>query len=54
MTICQTAGTECDVKRMILDNVFGERLTGSLTILKLRAAAITKIEGDDAILSDVQ
>ncbi|KAL6465520.1 hypothetical protein MHYP_G00256530 [Metynnis hypsauchen] len=54
MAICQTAGIESDVKRIILDDVFWEGLTGSLTTLKPMVAAITKIEGDDAILSDVQ
>ncbi|KAL7839650.1 hypothetical protein SRHO_G00263080 [Serrasalmus rhombeus] len=51
MAICQTASIESDVKRIILDDVFWERLTGSFTILK---PIVTKIEGDDATLSDVQ
>ena len=53
MAISQTAGIESDIKRILLDDVFWERVTSSLRILKPIAAAIAKIEGDDAILSDV-
>ena len=38
----------------MFDDVFWERVSSSLTILKPIAAAIAKIEGDGAILSDVQ
>lgn len=53
MAISQTAAIESDIKRILLDDVFWERVTSSLRILKPIAAAIAKIEGDDAILSDV-
>ncbi|KAK0131114.1 hypothetical protein N1851_034189 [Merluccius polli] len=38
----------------MLDDVFWERVSSSMKILKPIAAAIAKIEGDGAILSDVQ
>jgi len=54
MAISQSADIESAIKRNLLDDVFWERLTSSLRILKPIAAAIDQIEGDDAILSDVQ
>ena len=54
MAISQSAGIDSDIKKVILDDVFWERVSSSQKILKPIAAAIAKIEGDDAILSDVQ
>ncbi|RXN11612.1 hypothetical protein ROHU_010531 [Labeo rohita] len=54
MAISQGAAIESAIKRILLDKVFWERLTSSLRILKPIAAAITKIEGDNSILSDVK
>ncbi|KAL1268259.1 hypothetical protein QQF64_033622 [Cirrhinus molitorella] len=54
MAISQTAAIESAIKRILLDNAFWERLTSSQRILKPIAAAIAKIEGDNAILSDVK
>ncbi|XP_060798111.1 uncharacterized protein LOC132900093 [Neoarius graeffei] len=54
MAISPTVAIESEIKKILLDDVFWERLTSSLTILKPIAAAITKIEADDALLSDVQ
>ncbi|RXN06113.1 hypothetical protein ROHU_033008 [Labeo rohita] len=54
MAISQTAAIESVIKRILLDDVFWERVTSSLRILKPIAAAIAKIEGDNAILSDVK
>ena len=51
MAISQTAGIESDIKKIMLDDVFWE---SSLTILKPIAATIAKLEGDGAILSDIQ
>jgi hypothetical protein len=39
---------------MLLDDVFWERVVSSLKLLKHKAVAIARIEGDNAILSDVQ
>ena len=41
------------IKRILLDDVFWERVVSSLKILKPIAVAIAWIEGDNAILSDV-
>lgn len=54
MAISQTTATESVIKRILLDDVFWERVTSSLRILKPIAATIAKIEGDTAILSDVK
>ncbi|GAA6071428.1 uncharacterized protein LOC122142485 [Tachysurus ichikawai] len=54
MAISQTAAIESPIKRILLDDVFWERVTSSLRILKPIAAAIAMIEGDNAILSDVK
>ena len=42
------------IKRILLDDVFWERVLCSLKLLKPIAVAIPWIEGDNAILSDVQ
>ncbi|XP_052452890.1 uncharacterized protein LOC128013739 [Carassius gibelio] len=54
MAISQTAAIESAIKGILLDDMFWERVTGSLRILKPIAAAIAKIEGDAALLSDVK
>ncbi|XP_072564792.1 uncharacterized protein [Paramormyrops kingsleyae] len=54
MAISQSVGIDSDIKKVILDDVFWERVSSSQKILKPIAAAIAKIEGDGAILSDVQ
>jgi hypothetical protein len=42
------------IKRILLDDVFWERVVSSLKLLKPIAVAIAQFEGDNAILSDVQ
>ena len=42
------------IKRILLDYVFWEKVVSSLKLLKSIAVAIAWIEGDNAILSDVQ
>jgi hypothetical protein len=42
------------IKRILLDDVFWERVVRSLKLLKPIAVAIAWIEGDNATLSDVQ
>lgn len=54
MTISQTAAIESDIKKILLDDVFWERVTSILWVLKPIAAVIAKIEGDTAIWSDVK
>ncbi|KAI5613877.1 zinc finger BED domain-containing protein 1-like [Silurus asotus] len=54
MAISQTAAIESAITRILIDDVFWERVTSSLTILKPIAAAIAKIEGENATLSDVK
>ncbi|CAI5681183.1 unnamed protein product [Oreochromis niloticus] len=54
MAISQCVGIDSDIKKVILDDVLWERVSSSQKILKPIAAAIAKIEGDGAILSDVQ
>ncbi|XP_025763605.1 uncharacterized protein LOC109202521 [Oreochromis niloticus] len=54
MAISQSVGIDSDIKKVILDDVLWERVSSSQKILKPIAAAIAKIEGDGAILSDVQ
>ncbi len=54
MAMSQTAPIESAIKRILLDDVFWERVTSCLRILKPIAAAIAKIEADTAILSDVK
>lgn len=53
MALSQTAEIERELQRILLDNVFWERLCSGLSILKPVAKAIAKIEDDDAVLSDV-
>ena len=40
-------------KRILLDDVFWERVVSSLKLLKPIAVSIARIEGDNDILSDV-
>jgi hypothetical protein len=54
MAISQSADMDRPIKRILLDNVFWERVVSSLKLLKPIAVAIARIEGDNAILSDVQ
>ncbi|GAA6105167.1 uncharacterized protein LOC107707548 [Tachysurus ichikawai] len=49
MAISQTAAIVGSIKRILLDDVFWESVTCSLRILKPKAAAIARIEGDNAI-----
>ena len=51
MAISQSADMDSPIKRILLDDVFWERVVSSL---KPIAVAIARIEGDNAILSDVQ
>ena len=51
MAISQFADMDSPIKRILLDDVFWERVVSSL---KPIAVAIARIEGDNAILSDVQ
>ena len=54
MAISQSADMDSPIKRIHLDDVFWERVVSSLKFLKRIAVAIARIEGDHAILSDVQ
>ena len=54
MTISQSADMDSSIKSILLDDVFWERVVSSLKLLKPIAVAIAWIEGDNAILSDVQ
>ena len=54
MPISQSAEMHSPIKRILLDDVFWERVVSSLKLLKPIAVAIARIEGDNAILSDVQ
>ena len=51
MAISQSADMDSPIKRILLDDVFWERVVSSL---KPVAVAIAWIEGDNAILSDIQ
>ena len=51
MAISQSTNMDNPIKRILLDQVFWERVVSSL---KPIAVAIARIEGDNAILSDVQ
>lgn len=53
VALSQSAQIERELQRILLDNVFWERLCSGLSVLKPVAKAIAKIEDDDAILSDV-
>lgn len=54
MAISGTAAIDPAIKRILLDDMFWDKVTSSLTILRPIAAAIMRIEGDSALLSDVQ
>jgi hypothetical protein len=54
VAISQSADMDSPIKRILLDDVFWERVVSSLKLLKPIAVAIAPIEGDNAILSDVQ
>ena len=54
MAIPQSADMDSSIKRILLDDVFWERVVSSLKLLKPIAVAIARIEGHNAILSDVQ
>lgn len=54
MAVSQSADIEGYIKRVLLDDVFWERVDSSLKLVSPVAAAITQIEGDDAVLSDVR
>ena len=54
MAISQSGDMDSPIKRILLDDVFWERVVSSLKLLKPIAVAIALIEGDNAILSDVQ
>ena len=45
---------DSSIKRILLDDVFWERVESSLKLLKPVVVAIAQIEGDNAILSNVQ
>ena len=51
MAISQSADMDSPIKRILLDDVVWERVVSSLNPI---AVAIGRIEGDNAILSDVQ
>ena len=51
ISISQSAAMDSPIKRILLDDVFWERVVSSL---KPIAVAIAQIEGDNATLSDVQ
>ena len=46
MAISQTADIDSPIKRILLDDVFWERVVSSLKLLKPIAIAIAWIEGD--------
>ena len=54
MAISQSADMDSPIKRILLYYVFWESVVSSLKLLKPIAVAIARIEGDNAILSDVQ
>ena len=54
MAISQSADMDSPIKRILQDDLFLERVVSSLKLLKPTAVAIARIEGDKAILSDVQ
>ena len=54
MAVSQSADMDCPIKRILQDDVFWERLGISPKLLKPIAVNIARIEGDNAILSDVQ
>ena len=54
MAISQSSDMDSPVKRILLGDVFWERVVSSLKHQKTIAVAIAWIEGDNAILSDVK
>jgi hypothetical protein len=54
MAISQSDDTASPIKRILPDDAFWERVVSSLKLLKPIAVVIARIEGDNAILSDVQ
>jgi hypothetical protein len=54
MAVSQSADMDSPFKRILLDDVFCERVVSSVKFLKQIAVSIVRIEGDNAILSDVQ
>ncbi|KAM9524104.1 uncharacterized protein ACWYII_043426 isoform 2-T2 [Salvelinus alpinus] len=54
MAISQSADMDNPIKRILLDDVFWERVVSSLKLLNPIAVAITQIEGDRMALSYVQ
>ena len=54
MAISQSADMDSTIKRILLDDVFLERVVSSLNLLKPIAVDIVRIEGENDILSDVQ
>ena len=54
MATSQPTDMDNPIKRILLDYVFWERVESSLKLMKPIAVAIAWIEGDNAILSDVQ
>ncbi|XP_071218617.1 uncharacterized protein [Salvelinus alpinus] len=54
MAISQSADMDSPIKRILLDDVFWERVVSSLKLLKPIAVDIARIEGGNATLSDVQ
>ena len=54
MAISQSVDMDSPIKRSFLDDEFWERMVSSLKLLKPIAVAIARIEGDNAILFDVQ
>ena len=54
MAISQSVDMDSPIKRILLDYEFWEKVVSSLKLLKPIAVAIVRIEGENAILSDVQ
>ena len=52
--ISQSADRDSPIKRILLDDIFWERVVSSMKLLKPIAVASARIEGDNDILSDVQ
>ena len=54
MAISQSSDMDNPIKRILMDDVFWERVVSILKLLKPIAVAFARIEGDNAIQSDVQ
>ena len=54
MAISQSADVDRPIKIIFLGDVFLERVVSSLKLLKPIAVTSARIEGDNAILADVQ